>query len=266
MKLLSAILSIVLSLALVAAVQDPPAPVTVRVLTYNIRHGEGRDGLVDLARIARVMRSVEPDVIALQEVDRGTERSGGVDQLAELARMMDMQAEFGWALDYAGGGYGVAVLSRWPLMRPDNHALPSSTHREPRTALSVRVKAGAEGPWLLVTSTHIDSGRNSEDRLVQARYLNDLLVSENLEPSILAGDLNDRPDTEVMQAFETHWTNAATALFTAPRRGRRRGPRGDHVLFRPSDGWRLVEARFVDETVASDHRPLLTVLEWIGEG
>src|ERR1700724_2661395 len=83
----------------------------LRVLTYNIHHGEGTDGRFDLSRLARVMKSVQPDVIALQEVDRGTERSGGVDQLAELARLTDMHAEFGKAMDYSGGGYGVAWLS-----------------------------------------------------------------------------------------------------------------------------------------------------------
>ena len=62
----------------------------VRVLTYNIHHGEGLDGRIDLPRQAAIMTSAAPDLVALQEVDRGTARAGGVDQLAELARLTGM--------------------------------------------------------------------------------------------------------------------------------------------------------------------------------
>ena len=56
---------------------------SVRVLTYNIRHGEGMDGVYDLGRIAEIIRGAHPDVVALQEVDRGTERSGRADQVED---------------------------------------------------------------------------------------------------------------------------------------------------------------------------------------
>ena len=266
MRRLSALLTTALLFSPLGAQESPPPPVTVRVLSYNIRHGEGRDGRIDLARIAAVMKSARPDVIALQEVDRGTERSGGVDQLAELARLMGMHAEFGRAFEFSGGAYGVGVLSRWPIADPDNHALPSTEDREPRTALTVRVKAGEHGPWLRFTSTHLDSGRDSGDRPVQARYLAALLAPRDAQPSILAGDLNARLDTDVLRAFEAHWTNAVAAFPQEPSRGRGRGPRADHVLFGPAQGWRLVEARILDdETRASDHQPVLAVLEWHGE-
>src|ERR1700674_4341999 len=89
--------------------KDQPVPSTLRVLTYNIHHGEGTDGRVDLSRLAGVMKSVQPDIVALQEVDRGTERSGGVDQLAELERLTGMHAEFGKTMDYSGGRHGGGV-------------------------------------------------------------------------------------------------------------------------------------------------------------
>src|SRR5688572_8882435 len=97
-----------------------PVPGTLRVLTYNIHHGEGTDGVFDLARIAEVIKSARADLVALQEVDQGTDRAGGVNQLDELARLTGMHAEFGKAMDYMNGGYGVAVLSRWPLVRAHN--------------------------------------------------------------------------------------------------------------------------------------------------
>ena len=240
------------------------APGTLRVLTYNIHHGEGTDGRLDLPRLAEVMKSVQPDLVALQEVDQSTERAGGVNQVAELERLTDMHAVFGKAMDYAGGSYGVAVLSRWPLLSAENWALPSSPDREPRTALTVQVRAGEGGPLLQFTTTHLDQTRDPQDRLAQAASLDELLVRESV-PTILAGDMNARPDTDVMKIFEARWTNASstdplsTALAARPR------PRGDYVLVRPADCWRVIESRVVDESVASDHRPLLVVLEWTGK-
>lgn len=250
-------------LLLVWARGDQTAPVRLRVLTYNIHHGEGTDGRFDLSRLAGVMKSAHPDLIALQEVDQGTERAGDVRELAELARLMDMHAEFGKAMDYSGGAYGVGVLSRWPFLTAENRSLPTSPDNEPRTALTVRVRAGEGGPVLQFTCTHFDQSRDPENRLAQARYLNELLVPEEGLPGILAGDMNARPDTEVMQIIQSQWTNASADPSPTIPPGRPR-PRGDYVLFRPAGTWRVIESTVIDETVASDHRPLLVVLEWIG--
>ena len=122
---------------------DPSAAPILRVLTYNIHHGEGLDGRLDLARTAAIVSGADPDLVALQEVDRGTRRTGGQDQVAELERLTGMHAVFGKAMDYQGGAYGVAVLSRSPIRRISNRRLPGSPDREPRTALSVDVDARA---------------------------------------------------------------------------------------------------------------------------
>jgi endonuclease/exonuclease/phosphatase family metal-dependent hydrolase len=257
--------SSLLLLLLVWAGEVQTVPRTLRVLTYNIHHGEGTDGRFDLSRLAGVMKTVQPDVVALQEVDRGTERSGGVDQLAELERLTNMHAEFGKAMDYSGGGYGVAVLSRWPLLIAGNHSLPGSLDREPRTALTVEVRSSERGPMLQFTSTHLDQGRDPEDRLAQARYLNELLVRGEGRPAILAGDLNSRPDTEVMEIFEAQWAMAPAVDPSPTTPSGRRRSRVDHVLFRPAESWRVLESRVIDEPLASDHRPVLVVLEWMGK-
>ena len=265
MKLLSVVLSTFLLLLLLVGASDSASdPVRVRVLTYNIHHGEGTDRRFDLWRLAEVMRSVRPDIIALQEVDRGTDRASGVDQLAELQRLLGMHAEFGKALDYDGGGYGVAVMARWPLLNPVNHPLPSSPDNEQRTALTVKLRTSESGPLVRFISTHLAHGRRSEDRLVQAKYLNDLLLSDDELPSILAGDLNARPGTDAMGVFDAHWTNAALVGLPQDLPTGRRRLRGDFVLFRPAESWRVIESRVVADRIASDHRPLLIVLEWVG--
>jgi endonuclease/exonuclease/phosphatase family metal-dependent hydrolase len=243
--------------------QAAPISRTLRVLTYNIHHGEGTDGNIDLSRQAEIVASVQPDLVALQEVDERTERTSGVDQLEEIARLTGMHAEFGKAMDYSGGRYGVAVLSRWPIVSTRNNALPTSPDREPRTALTALVRVDPAGPLLQFTSTHLDQGRDEGNRLVQAAQLNVLPGGEGAQ-EILAGDMNSRLDTEVMKILERHWTNATTAdpsLPLAPD-GRPRF-RGDYILVRPAECWRVIEATVLDDRIASDHRPVLVVLEWI---
>lgn len=250
-------------LLLVWASGSASVPLTVRVLTYNIHHGEGRDSEFDLSRLGQVITSVQPDLVALQEVDVGTERASGVNQVTELARLTGMSAKFGKAMDYRGGAYGVAVLSQWPFLSAKNQPLPASPDREPRTGLTVQVRAGKRGPVLQFTSTHFDQAR-LEERLAQAEYLNELLIRDDV-PGILAGDLNARPDTEVMKIFERWWTEALPADPALTTPSPRPALRSDHVLFRPAGDWRPIESRFIDETVASDHRPVLVVLEWTGK-
>ena len=125
------------------------------------------------------------------------------------------------------------------------------------------MRAGKRGPLIEFTSTHFDQLR-PEERLAQANYLNQLLTRDGL-PGILAGDMNARPDTDVMRAFEPAWTEAPSADPTPAVPPQRPALRGDHILYRPAESWRPIESRFIDETVASDHRPLLLVLEWTGK-
>ena len=258
------ILSSFLLLLVVWSPRFQAVPLTLRVLTYNIHHGEGMDGRVDLSRLAGVVTSVHPDLVALQEVDEGTERASGVDELAELARLTDLHGVFGKAMDYSGGEYGVAVLSRWPLLRTHNDPLPTLAEHEPRTALTVEVAVGEGGPRIEFTSTHLDQARDPENRLAQARYLNERLVREDDHATILAGDMNARPDTPVMDVLQERWTNPPAADPSPISPSGRPRLRVDYVLIRPAARWRVVESSIVDEAVASDHRPLLVVLEWTG--
>ncbi len=177
------------------------APIAVRVLTYNIHHGEGTDGLFELSRVAALIAAASPDLVALQEVDRGTARAGGVDQLAELERLTGMHGLFGKAMDFDGGAYGVAVLTRQPVVRAVNRALPEQADREPRTALTVDVRMNPDGPLVHFTSTHLDQWRDQAHRLAQATFLNDMLDMGGDMPGILAGDMNSRPGTDVMQVL-----------------------------------------------------------------
>ena len=109
-----------------------PQELRLRVMAYNIKHGHGNDGVVDLERAAAVIEAVAPDVVTLQEVDERCGRSGEVDQAAWLGERLGMESIFGTFMDYDGGRYGMALLSRLPIIEWTNHVLPPGA--EPRSA------------------------------------------------------------------------------------------------------------------------------------
>jgi len=100
--------------------REQEAPKTFRVMTYNIHHGEGLDGKVDLQRIADLIKREQADIVALQEVDKGVERTARRDCPGELAALTGMSCVFSNNYHYQGGEYGNAVLTRFPVKRWTN--------------------------------------------------------------------------------------------------------------------------------------------------
>jgi endonuclease/exonuclease/phosphatase family metal-dependent hydrolase len=228
---------------------------TLRILAYNIHHGEGNDEVLDLERIARLIRDLDPHLVALQEVDNRTERTGGVDQAAELGRLTGMTPVFGKFMDYEGGEYGMAVLSRLPVLGSANHRLPEGA--EPRSALVVRVELPGDHGEALFAGIHLY--RTEEERLAQAGRL--LEVLEPGVAAILAGDFNSRPGSPVMHLIGETFTipdkEGDRLTFSSDR------PRVeiDFIAWRPAERFAVVESRVIDEPVASDHRPVFLAVE-----
>src|SRR5947208_259558 len=100
-RLLSRIVSILISALLLFVLFAAPvqAKKTLRVMTYNIHVGVGMDKKLDLQRIAEVINRERPDLVGLQEVDRGVKRTEGKDEIAELAALTRMQYAFAPNLD-----------------------------------------------------------------------------------------------------------------------------------------------------------------------
>jgi endonuclease/exonuclease/phosphatase family metal-dependent hydrolase len=221
----------------------------VTVLSYNIRHGEGADGRIDLERIAAVIRSAKPDLVALQEVDRKTGRSGGVDQAEELARLTGLKMIFGRAIDHDGGLYGNAVLTRLAVRRSENHPLPGS---EPRALIE------ADLGEFTFFATHLDAGRDEARRVEGASEINRRVAGAQF-PALLAGDMNAVPGSAPMTTLAAEWSVAGEQMPTIPSQKPVR--QLDYILFRPARRWKVIRVRVLDEPVASDHRPILAVLE-----
>lgn len=229
---------------------------SLRVLSYNIHHGEGTDGKVDLPRLAGVIRDADADLVALQEVDDKTKRTLGVDQTAELARLTGMHGRFGKAIDYQGGGYGQSILSRTPTGMGEIHWLPGEPDRERRIAFAVPVTI--DGLTFKFATTHLHHA-NESYRLRQAKMLNELFA-KSTTPVILAGDLNAYPESPPLAELKPIWTiSKGDALLTFPAGKPTR--QIDYVLSTPAKAFTITSTRVIDEPVASDHRPILAVLE-----
>lgn len=240
-------------------------PLRLRVLTYNIHHGEGVDGKLDLARIAKVIAAAEPDLVALQEVDLLVARTGNVDQPAELAKLTGLEVVFGANLKLQGGEYGNAILVRTGnggivVKSHQNHALPTMDDGEQRGVLAVELTLPG-GEELSLLATHLDHRRPDAERLASATAINELVAKSPGRLAILAGDLNATPDSTVLKRLVANlWSNTANKpISTIPVARPER--QIDFVLYRPANRWKVVETKVLDEAIASDHRPLLTVLE-----
>lgn len=230
------------------------------VLSYNIHHGEGTDGMLDLQRIADVINTSGAELVALQEVDERAGRTGGEDQAAELARLTGMHHAFAPFMDFQGGRYGLAVLSAHPIQARRVIQLPPGKH-EPRAALLVEVAPPAS-PRLTLVSLHLDWLADDAERFAQAEAL--IAALEDEPAVILAGDFNDEPGSRTMRAFEeAGFVPAAPAAgsgATFPAGDPEK--RIDFVMLRPGYAAKIV-SEVLDEAVASDHRPVLARLWWM---
>lgn len=224
----------------------------IRVMTWNLHHGEGEDGKLDLERIAALIREQKPDLVALQEIDNKCRRTKGVDQAAELAKLTGLNGAFGKAMDHDGGEYGQAILSRFPIEEKQVHPLPGDG--EPRIAFEVAVTVS--GKQVRMITAHLDH-QQEERRLRQAEAVVKALENHH-EPMILAGDFNDVPGSPALAVFSEQWKAVPKKqpAFTIPSKD----PKSeiDHLFTR---GFEVANPAVVlPEEVASDHRPVVVTL------
>ena len=236
----------------------------IRVLCYNIHHANppSKPELIDMAAIANVIRQQQPHLVALQEVDVRTQRSGkNLHQAEELGRLTGMQAHFFKAIDYGGGEYGVAVLSKYPMEQMSNNPLPTAegTNGERRT-LGTAVITLPDGKKVLFAVTHLDAQRNDTNRLLQQTRIVELLKAQAL-PVILAGDMNAVTGTASMDIHDRHFTRSCTTgcPFTIPVINPNKTI--DYISYAPKEKFRVLQHKVVPETYASDHLPVFSVLQ-----
>jgi endonuclease/exonuclease/phosphatase family metal-dependent hydrolase len=230
----------------------------LRVASYNIRHGEGADGKVDLPRIAKVIAALEPDLVALQEVDKNCTRSGNTDIAKELGKLLGMEHRFGKFMNFQGGEYGMAILSRLPIVDAVRHPLPDGA--EPRCALEVRVHVDGLPSPVSFVCIHNDWTKESI-RVKQAQALLEQLHGHD-SPIVLAGDFNgDRSDESMRLLADAGWRIVKKNNDKESNTWPADDPRVEIDFFvirnfPPVE----IDHHVINEAVASDHRPIVAAI------
>lgn len=232
------LIALLLGMALVSLGQNQQ----LQIMSYNVRHCAGMDLMIDYDRTSAVIAQQQPDVVALQELDSMTGRSGNRDQLGELASRTGYHPVFGAAIEFNGGLYGVGILSR---------EMPVSTKRIPLPGEEPRLLLVVELEDYIIACTHLDL--NDAQRLASVS----LIVEEAQrwqKPFLLAGDWNDTTDSKLLKAMTQYFTVLSGDEATYPADEPTECI--DYVgVF--NGRAEAIESHVIDEPEASDHRPLV---------
>lgn len=241
------------------------AVLPLRVVVFNIHAGKDAAGVDNLERVAQTVRESGADIVLLQEVDRFTTRSAKTDQIGTLARLTGFRTAFGKTLDYQGGEYGIAVLSRWSIIGDTLIDLPVNPPQaraggsyEPRGVL--RVSIAAPGGAIHVFNTHLDPSRNDSYR--RQEIVSVLSAARAMQRPgalvLVGGDLNSEPESAIVELVasanlkdlwkECGGGNGLTFPQNKPVK------RIDYLFAFPGVTCRKAS---VPGTDASDHRPVL---------
>lgn len=255
------------------AVNPPPPPpptpfdtsYDLRVLTYNIHHANppSTTTIINVDSAANIIKRQQPDLVALQEVDVNTTRSGNtLNQASEISRLAGLPYYFfGKAIDYQGGEYGVAILSKYPMSSMINYPLPTAAGSggELRT-LATAVISLPGNKTVVFASTHLDAQASETNRMLQIQKITDILTPKTI-PVILAGDFNAAPGSNTINILDASFkrTCITGCGFTISAINPTRTI--DFIVYRPADKFTITSHIVIDEKYASDHLPVLAVLK-----
>ncbi len=238
---------------------------SLRIVTYNVHGCVGMDGTLSPERIARVIARCGADIVALQELDAGRRRSGGIDQAHRIAQLLEMEVHFHPAIHVEEERYGDAILTHLPMRMVRAGQLPTvpggGIALEPRGALWVAVCVG--GTTLNVINTHLGLFGYERKRQMKALLGPDWLGDPACRgPVVLCGDFNAFAGSTALKQLEGRLRDAQTALADHRPRGtffsRYSAARIDHVYVDPTIEILDIEVPAAAlNRVASDHLPLV---------
>ena len=226
---------------------------TLKLMSYNIKNANGMDNVCNFHRIANVINNTSPDVVAIQEVDSMTNRSGQKYVLGEIAERTQMHGYFAPAIDYDGGKYGIGLLTKQVPLRLQSLPLPG--REEARTLIL------AEFADYIYCCTHMSL--TEEDRMKSLELVK-AFTSSSTKPLFLAGDMNAEPESGFIKELQKDFqilSNPKQHTFPAP------DPKEtiDYIatLKQNAKGFAVISAKVINEPMASDHRPILVELRTV---
>lgn len=231
--------------------------VTISVLSYNIHHANppSKPNIIDLDAVAKLIATHNPDFVALQEVDVNTKRSG-IDEAKLLATKLNMNYFFAKAINYSGGEYGLAILTKYEIIDSVIYKLESSTlgNPEARILSVVQVKL-KNNQKISFACTHLDSEGDDLSRMLQITQINKLVKAEK-EPFFIAGDFNAEENSTVIKELEKTFIKSCNNCGpTFPNV--RPNKTIDYIGFKKNKRIAVISHQVLPENYASDHLAIM---------
>ena len=254
MKRLVSFISILFaSVALLSATEKGD---TLKLMSYNLRFGE----LASMEQFAQYISSEQPDIVALQECDWATNRTraphqNGVRFVNELAYHTGMFGVYGKSINYAGGYYGIGLLSKYPILRFERVLLPNDGKTEQRSILVADIELPG-GKVITFVNTHLEV-KTAKMRIEQVEFIKEYL-KDCPNQLFLAGDMNAIPDTKEMEMLREEWNDLTNRVFTY--HSSRPEIKIDYIYTKPAENVELLSTEVKEDVKLSDHFPVISTI------
>lgn len=252
-----------IAVALIGALTGFADSAEMKLMSFNVCHCEGMDNRIDISRTVGRIRAENPDFACLQEIDWRTARVNGVDEPAELARLTGLHATFAKAIFFAGGQYGVMMLSRQKPVSVRQIPLPG---KEPRVLLLCEFA----DCWVGTMHLSVDGEQERLDSIAIIRRA--VAEAGRTKPVFLTGDWNATPESKVLKGFGEFMTVLSDTACQTFHGRQIDGPDGqpldmsrfciDYIAADSAhaSGFRVVDAHVVEDRVTSDHAPIVVTV------
>ena len=229
---------------------------TLKLMTYNLRFGE----LASMQQIGEYIASEAPDIVAIQECDWATKRKraphqNGVRFVNELAYYSGMFGIYGKSINYAGGYYGIGLLSKYPILSYERVLLPNDGKTEQRSMLIADIEL-PDGRVITFVNTHLEV-KTAKMRIEQVKFIKKYLKKRKNQ-LFLAGDMNATPDSEEMGMLRKNWTDLTNKVFTYHTS--KPEIKIDYIYSKPGKNVELLNTAVKEDVKLSDHFPVISTI------
>ena len=229
---------------------------TLKLMSYNLRFGE----LASMEQFAQYISSEQPDIVALQECDWATKRTraphqNGVRFVNELAYHTGMFGVYGKSINYAGGYYGIGLLSKYPILRFERVLLPNDGKTEQRSILVADIELPG-GKVITFVNTHLEV-KTAKMRIEQVEFIKEYL-KDCPNQLFLAGDMNAIPDTKEMEMLREEWNDLTNRVFTY--HSSRPEIKIDYIYTKTAENVELLSTEVKEDVKLSDHFPVISTI------
>lgn len=235
----------------------------LRVMTYNIHHGQGMDGKIDVARIGDIITGNLADLAALQEVDRGVERTKKIDIIKMLSDQTGMSMAFGKNIDFQGGDYGNGILSKFRIDSVKNSHYRMLQEGEQRGLLKTSISINNES--IVFIATHTGDKNSETEKLMNAEEIIAALKGCGDMPVIICGDFNDRPGSKMQEKLKEYFADVWEVLSGDPGYSfpSSKPDRRIDYIYISKEGLKRFKPLSITtvQTDASDHLPVIAEFE-----